>query len=168
MLYFRQKCTVFFSVVDAKSLYPDPDMGPVSAFQVNPDTAEKKLSYFDQKLQFAYLYCPVQVPLPVFCTQPFSFPVKRELSLRQTKKKCAVFSSVVDPDSLNPDSDTDPVPAFQVNPDTAEKNYLISIKNCNLLIFTVQFRYPYPHSAPNHSLSLSREQATYVILQTKV
>ncbi len=57
-----------------KSLYPDPDMGPVPAFEVNPDTAEKKLSYFDKKLQVAYLYCLVQVPLPVFCTPPFSFP----------------------------------------------------------------------------------------------
>ncbi len=145
--YFRQKCTVFFSVVDAKSLYPDPATDPDPAFQVNPDTAEKKiilfwskisiclsllsgsgtvtrilhpaiffpchkramfysdksvryfsvlwmrnhyiririwvrfqhfkwiriqlekkLSSFDQKLQFAYLYCLVQVPLPVFCT----------------------------------------------------------------------------------------------------
>jgi hypothetical protein len=54
-----------------------------------------------------------------------------------------------------------PVSAFQVNPDIAEKNYLMLIKNCNLLIFTVQFRYRYPHSAPNHSLSLSRELSMY-------
>jgi hypothetical protein len=73
------------------------------------------------------------------------------------RQKCKVFSSVVDPDSLNPDWDTDPVPAYQVNPDTAEKNYLISIKNCNLLIFTVQFRYCYPYSAPHLYISLSRE-----------
>ncbi len=104
--------------MDAKSLYPDPDTDPDPAFKVNPDTAEKKLSYFDPKFQFAYLYCPVQVPLPAFCTQPFSFPVKRAAYVIQ---KCTVFSSVADPDSLNLDPDMGPDPAFQVNPDTAEK-----------------------------------------------
>jgi hypothetical protein len=56
----------------------------------------------------------------------------------------------VDLDSLNPDTDTDPDPAFQVNPDNPEQGfydqklkkkntaenffYLFLIKNCNLLI----------------------------------
>jgi hypothetical protein len=31
------------------------------------------------------LYCPVQVPLPVFCTPPFSFPVTRELCFTSDK-----------------------------------------------------------------------------------
>jgi hypothetical protein len=77
------------------------------------------------------------------------------------RQKCTVFSSVADPDSLNPDPDMGPDPAFQVNPDTAEKNYLILIKNCNLFIYTVKFRYPYPYSTPNHRLSLSRELSMY-------
>ncbi len=125
---WQKKCTIFFSVVDAKSLYPDPDMGPVSAFQVNPDTAEKKLSYFDQKLQFAYLYCLVQVPLPVFCTPPFSFPCQ-ERAMFYFRHKCTVFFSVVDAKSLYLHPDLGPVPAFQVNPDTAEKIILKVLSN---------------------------------------
>jgi hypothetical protein len=71
-----------------------------------------------------------------------------------------------------------PVSAFQVNPDKAEKNYLMLIKNCNLLIFTVPVQLPLPcyltssgtvtlYSAPNHSL-FPVKRATYVLLQTKV
>jgi hypothetical protein len=39
------------------------------------------------------LYCPVQVPLPVFCTPPFSFPVTRELC--NTSDKSVRYFSVL-------------------------------------------------------------------------
>jgi hypothetical protein len=35
----------------------------------------------------------------------------------------------VDPDSLNPDPDTDPDPAFQVNPDTDQGLMTKNLKN---------------------------------------
>ncbi len=71
---------------------------------------------------------------PYSAPHTFSFPC-HERALIYVRQKCTVFFSVVDTKSLYPDPDTGPVPAFQVN----------------------------PYSAPNHSLSLSREQATYVI-----
>ncbi len=59
-------------------------------------------------------------------------------------KNGSISCSVVDPDSLNPDQDKNPDPAFQVNPDpdtpyddekqrkNTAKQFLIKI--CNLLI----------------------------------
>ncbi len=37
------------------------------------------------------LYCPVQVPVPVFCTQPFSFPVKRAIYVLLQTKAYGIF-----------------------------------------------------------------------------